>query len=142
MVGHMHADRHPREEFPADKQGKKWTSYGEAVRAGQNGERDIKFWRGSAMAPLYGEFALVLWAKLKSLRSNAVLYSSGTTGKPKALIHSVGGMVLSSSALFPFSAAFTAHSRCRDVQHSAQLFCRKRLIPPVRALPLHFCAFR
>lgn len=39
---------------------------------------EIPFWRGSAMAPLY------------------VLYSSGTTGQPKPIIHSVGGMVMSS----------------------------------------------
>lgn len=55
VVGHMHADRHPREEFPADRQGKTWTTYGDAVRAGQSAEKDIKFWRGSAMAPLYGK---------------------------------------------------------------------------------------
>ncbi|KAL8276804.1 hypothetical protein RQP46_010809 [Phenoliferia psychrophenolica] len=79
VVGHLQRDRHPVIPFPQTRKGRAWQSWGEVVQAGrETAKGDITFWRGPAMAPIY------------------VLYSSGTTGKPKAIVHSVGGMVLSS----------------------------------------------
>ncbi|GAA5963040.1 hypothetical protein JCM21900_002319 [Sporobolomyces salmonicolor] len=79
VVGHLHHDREPREKFPVKKEreGRTWLSWNEAVRRGEGAPQEIRFHRGSAMEAQW------------------VLYSSGTTGKPKAIVHSVGGMVLS-----------------------------------------------
>ncbi|KAL8293114.1 hypothetical protein RQP46_000808 [Phenoliferia psychrophenolica] len=79
VVGHLQRDRQPAIPFPQDRKGRTWHSWNEVVQAGQKtAKKDISFWRGSAMSPIY------------------VLYSSGTTGKPKAIVHTIGGMVLSS----------------------------------------------
>lgn len=59
VVGHMEKDREPREKFPADRLGKDWMTYGAALKKGVTKEKDIKFHRGSAMAPVYGEWILL-----------------------------------------------------------------------------------
>lgn len=76
-VGHLHLDRVPREPAPTNIGGRTWKNYVDAVREGEGAPKEIKFWRGPAMSPVF------------------VLYSSGTTGKPKAIVHSIGGMILS-----------------------------------------------
>lgn len=63
VVGHMEKDREPREKFPADRLGKTWMTYGAALKQGDTREKDIKFHRGSAMAPVYGE-SIVFWIEL------------------------------------------------------------------------------
>ncbi|KAM0747700.1 acetyl-coenzyme A synthetase [Meredithblackwellia eburnea MCA 4105] len=81
VVGQLQYCRSPAESLPRSPYGGKWQSWGEFVHQGAvaaKGQSEIDFYRGPAMAPLY------------------VLYSSGTTGKPKAIVHTVGGMVLSS----------------------------------------------
>lgn len=77
MVGQLHRDRKSRIPFPSDLKGRTWSHYNDLVAEGESAPKEIEFWRGPAMAPQW------------------VLYSSGTTGKPKAIIHSVGGMILS-----------------------------------------------
>ncbi|BGP13788.1 hypothetical protein JCM10213_006380 [Rhodosporidiobolus nylandii] len=77
VVGQLQKDREPKEPFPKEKKGREWFSWPDVVKLGQGAPKDIPFHRGSAMDPVW------------------VLYSSGTTGKPKAIVHSVGGMVLS-----------------------------------------------
>lgn len=77
VVGQLTKDRKPRIPFPSDLKGRKWSVFSDVVANGRGAPKEIQFWRGPAMAPLW------------------VLFSSGTTGKPKCIVHSVGGMVLS-----------------------------------------------
>ncbi|GAA5848329.1 hypothetical protein JCM8547_004479 [Rhodosporidiobolus lusitaniae] len=77
VVGQLNKDREPREAFPQDRKGREWWTWNQTVEMGKAAPTEISFHRGSAMDPVW------------------VLYSSGTTGKPKAIVHSVGGMVLS-----------------------------------------------
>lgn len=79
VVGQLSHDREPQADFPADKQGKTWMSWNAMVKLGRDAPAEIQFERVSAMDPVW------------------ILYSSGTTGKPKAIVHSVGGMVLGQS---------------------------------------------
>jgi acetoacetyl-CoA synthetase len=66
-----------------------WT-YEEFRSFGQQGApKDIPFWRGPAMAPLW------------------ILFSSGTTGKPKGLIHSAVGMILTTKVAQQIHASVT-----------------------------------
>lgn len=77
VVGQLTKDRKPRIPLPSDRKGREWSIYTDVVAEGQSAPKEIQFWRGPAMAPLW------------------ILFSSGTTGKPKCIVHSAGGMVLS-----------------------------------------------
>lgn len=77
VVGQLAKDRKPSIPFPSDRRGRRWINYVDVVAQGASAPKEIQFVRVSATAPLW------------------VLYSSGTTGKPKAIVHSVGGMLLS-----------------------------------------------
>ncbi|SGY77296.1 BQ5605_C005g03598 [Microbotryum silenes-dioicae] len=77
MVGQLEKDRISKVPFPKNTHGRSWAHYHEVIKAGEGAPAEIQFTRMDAMAPIF------------------VLYSSGTTGKPKAIVHTIGGMVLS-----------------------------------------------
>ncbi|GJN88645.1 hypothetical protein Rhopal_001611-T1 [Rhodotorula paludigena] len=77
VVGQLTKSREPEEKFPHDPAGRKWCTWNEMVKQGAEAPAEIKFERVDAMSPVW------------------ILYSSGTTGKPKAIVHSVGGMIMS-----------------------------------------------
>ncbi|KAH8919522.1 acetoacetate-CoA ligase [Atractiella rhizophila] len=87
VVGQMEQNRSPKSLPTADDQlkGVKFWKYDEFLAAGRKsasvaGKTEIQFWRGPAYSPLW------------------ILYSSGTTGKPKSIVHTSGGMILASAA--------------------------------------------
>ncbi|KAK4058801.1 hypothetical protein OIO90_000247 [Microbotryomycetes sp. JL221] len=88
IVGQLNRDRNPVVPFPQDTQGRPWERYNDVIKRGESAPKEIEFHRGDAMAPVY------------------VLYSSGTTGKPKAIVHSVGGMVLSLKSTHSISSGY------------------------------------
>ncbi|KAK4053846.1 hypothetical protein OIV83_001502 [Microbotryomycetes sp. JL201] len=90
VVGQLTKDRKPVVPFPADKKGRAWENYVDVIKRGEQAPAEIPFHRGDAMAPVY------------------ILYSSGTTGKPKAIVHSVGGQVLSLKMTHATSANYRA----------------------------------
>lgn len=71
LVGQLEKDRRPKGQSPTFDAGVKSVAYPDFL---DQSAMDIKFWRGPATAPLW------------------VLYSSGTTGKPKAIVHNQMGM--------------------------------------------------
>ncbi|KPV75811.1 uncharacterized protein RHOBADRAFT_35572 [Rhodotorula graminis WP1] len=77
VVGQLAKDREPRIKFAKDEDGRQWWSWSDMVKLGESAPKELKFERVDAMDPVW------------------ILYSSGTTGKPKAIVHSVGGMTLS-----------------------------------------------
>lgn len=70
VVGQLEKDRRPKAKLPEYK-GVKSISYPDFL---DKNPTKLTFWRGPAHAPIW------------------VLYSSGTTGKPKAIVHNQAGM--------------------------------------------------
>lgn len=77
VTGHLFPDREPRTKFPSPAKGVTWSTWNAISKLGEGGPDKIAFVRSSAMTPVY------------------VLYSSGTTGKPKAIVHGSGALILS-----------------------------------------------
>jgi acyl-CoA synthetase (AMP-forming)/AMP-acid ligase II len=80
VVGQLSRTRDPQKELPtfsADRVA--YAGWNDFLKAGDDGPAEIQFNRGPAMRPLW------------------ILYSSGTTGKPKAIVHTHGGMLLATA---------------------------------------------
>jgi acetoacetyl-CoA synthetase len=81
VVGQLSRTRDPQKELPSWSSDRvAYSSWNNFLDAGADAPAEIKFNRGPAMRPLW------------------ILYSSGTTGKPKAIVHTHGGMLLSAVA--------------------------------------------
>lgn len=55
VVGQLHADREPREPFPAPEHGQKWWTWNEMVKQGEGAPAEIDFVRVDAMSPVWSE---------------------------------------------------------------------------------------
>jgi len=80
MVGQLEKDRKPRGALPSFKGVKSVTAYNDFL---DKTATEVHFVRGPANMPLW------------------ILFSSGTTGKPKAIVHNQLGMVLNSKKSAP-----------------------------------------
>ncbi|KAK9899512.1 acetoacetyl-CoA synthase [Cystobasidium minutum MCA 4210] len=80
MVGQLEKDRKPRGPLPKFKGIKSVTAYTDFL---DKSATEIQFVRGPASTPIW------------------ILFSSGTTGKPKAIVHNQMGMVLNSKKSAP-----------------------------------------
>lgn len=80
MVGQLEKDRKPRGALSTFRGVKSVTAYTDFL---DKNATEIHFKRGPANAPLW------------------ILFSSGTTGKPKAIVHNQFGMVMNSKKSAP-----------------------------------------
>ena len=84
MVGQLEKDRRPKGALPSFKGIKTVTAYPDFL---DKSAKEISFLRGPANTPLW------------------ILFSSGTTGKPKAIVHNQLGMILNSKKSAPLHSA-------------------------------------
>jgi acetoacetyl-CoA synthetase len=80
MVGQLEKDRRPKGALPAFEDIKSVTAYPDFL---DRSAKEVHFLRGPANTPLW------------------ILFSSGTTGKPKAIVHNQFGMILNSKKSAP-----------------------------------------
>jgi len=80
MVGQLEKDRRPKGKLPVFEDIKSVTAYPDFL---DRSATEIGFLRGPANTPLW------------------ILFSSGTTGKPKAIVHNQFGMILNSKKSAP-----------------------------------------